>query len=107
MGDEHVSKLHVEKLIADGSNWATYRDRMTWALRSRRLLEHLTSTTITTTYTNMGNVNNLTPDMRWENDEATAMYIIATSIPNTVFTNIKSKNTAKDVWDALKALYEG
>ena len=34
------------------------------------------------------------------------MHVIATSIPNTVFTNIKSKTTAMEVWDALKALYE-
>ncbi len=35
------------------------------------------------------------------------MQVIAASIPNSVFTNIKSKTTAKDVWDALKAMYEG
>jgi len=28
-------------------------------------------------------------------------------VPNSVFTNIKGHNTAKDVWDALKALYKG
>jgi hypothetical protein len=45
--------------------------------------------------------------MHWDNDEATAMYTIAASIPNSVFTSVKSNTTAKDVWDALKALYEG
>ena len=35
------------------------------------------------------------------------MYTIAASIPNSVFTNLKSKMTTKDVWDALKALYKG
>jgi hypothetical protein len=106
MGEDLVTKLHVEKLLTDGSNWPTYRDRMMWALRSRGLLEHLTSATITATYTNIGTVNNITPEMRWENDEAITMHVIATSIPNTVFTNIKSKQNAKDVWDALKALFE-
>jgi hypothetical protein len=95
--DSTVHKLHVEKLIADGSNWVTYRDRMLWALRSRRLSDHLTSTTVTQTYSNIGTVNNITPEMRWANDEATAMYTIAASIPNSVFTNIKSKTTMKAV----------
>jgi hypothetical protein len=63
MGDDHVTKLHVEKLNADGSNWVTYRDHMMWALRSRGLLEHLTSATITATYATMGTVNNITPEM--------------------------------------------
>ena len=80
---------------------------MVWSLRSRGLSEHLTNTTITATYTAIGDVNNVTPQMRWTNDENIAMQVIAASIPNTVFTNIKSKTNTKDVWDALKALYEG
>ena len=107
MGEDLVTKLHVEKLIADGSSWVTYHDRMMWALRSRGLLQHLTSATITATYTDAGTVNNVTPEARWDNDEAITMHVITSSIPNTVFTNIKSKNTGKDVWDALKALFEG
>jgi hypothetical protein len=105
--DTTTHKLHVEKLVADGSNWVTYRDRMMWALRSRRLQDHLTSTTPTAVYTACGTVDNVTPQMRWDNDEAMAMYTIAASIPNSVFTSVKSNTTAKDVWDALKALYEG
>ena len=102
-----MSKLHIEKLNADGSNWVSFRDRMMWALWSRGLLEHLTSTTVTANYTAIGTVNNITPQMKWDNDEATAMHVIAASIPNSVFTNVKSKPNTKEVWDALKALYEG
>ncbi len=40
-------------------------------------------------------------------DEAMTMQVIAASIPDSVFTNIKSKTVAKDVWDTLKALFEG
>jgi hypothetical protein len=105
--DSQIHKLHVEKLVADGSNWVTYRDRMMWSLRSRGLSEHLTSTTVTAAYIALGDINNRTPQMRWEADEATTMHVIAASIPNSVFTNIKDKTTGKDVWDALKALYEG
>jgi hypothetical protein len=105
--DSPIHKLHVEKLVADGSNWVTYRDRMMWSLRSRGLSEHLTSTTVTAAYIALGDINNRTPQMRWEADEATTMHVIAASIPNSVFTNIKDKTTGKDMWDALKALYEG
>ena len=106
MGEDFVSKLHVEKLNADGSNWVSFHDRMTWALRSRGLLDHLTSTTPTQTYHTIGTVNNVTPQMRWDNDEATAMHVIAASIPNSVFTSVKSKTNTQELWDALKALYE-
>jgi hypothetical protein len=33
--------------------------------------------------------------------------LIAASVPNTVFNRIETGTTAKDVWDALKKLYEG
>jgi LTR polyprotein gag-polypeptide-like protein len=45
--------------------------------------------------------------MQWEANEATTMQVIAALIPNLVFTNIKSKTTAKDVWNTLKALFKG
>ena len=44
--------------------------------------------------------------MRWDNDEATAMHVIAASIPNSVFTSVKSKTNTQELWDALKALYK-
>ena len=105
MGDE--LKNTVEKLQPDGSNWVTYRDRMIWSLRSRGLLEHLTNTAVTTTYLDIGDINHVTPQMRWTNDENIAMQVIAASIPNTVFTNIKGKTNTREVWEALKALYKG
>ncbi len=80
---------------------------MTWSLRSCGLQDHLTSTIITITHFAVGDVNNATPRMRWQTDEAITMHVIAASIPNSVFTNTESKTTAKDVWDALKAFFEG
>jgi gag-polypeptide of LTR copia-type len=35
------------------------------------------------------------------------MQVIAASIPNSVFTNIKGKPNTQEVWDALKVLYKG
>jgi hypothetical protein len=105
MGDE--LKISITKLIADGSNWVTYRDRMLWAIDSRGLSEHLTNATITATYTAVGTVGSVTPQMRWSGDQAMVKQLIAISVPDTVFNSIKTGTTAKDVWDALKKLYEG
>src|SRR5260370_42513856 len=80
---------------------------MIWSLRSQRLLEHLASSTITPAYVTIGNINHQMLQMQWENKEATAMQIIGVSIPNLVFTTVKTQTTAKGLWDALKALYEG
>ena len=104
---DFVSKLHIKKLNANGSNWVSFHDCMMWALQSRGLLKHLTLTVVTANYTAIGTVNNITSQMKWENNEATTMHVIAASIPNSVFTNVKSKPNMKEVWDTLKALYEG
>src|SRR5271155_1425234 len=38
--DETIFK--VPKLLADGSNWVTYRDRLRWALSAQGLLDNIT-----------------------------------------------------------------
>ena len=100
-------KTSVTKLIADGSNWVTYRDRMLWAINLHNLSKHLTSTVVTQTYTNVGTAGSVTPLMRWNTDEAVVKQLIAISVPDTVFNRIKMGANAKDVWDELKKLYEG
>ena len=103
------ARLRITTLNADGSNWVTYRDRMLWTIGSRNLSPHLTETTITAEYTDAGNVGIMTPAQRWNLDQRVVKQLIATSIPDTVFNEIKGTptSTAKDVWDALKRLYEG
>ncbi|KAF8261557.1 hypothetical protein EI94DRAFT_1478635, partial [Lactarius quietus] len=43
----------------------------------------------------------------WHSDQSVVKQFIASSVPDSVFNSIKSGNTAKEVWDMLKALYEG
>ena len=105
MSDE--LKINVTKLLADGSNWVTYRNRMLWAVESRGLSDHLTEASITQDYKDVGKVGNITPEMQWRLDQATVKQLIATSIPDSVFNGIKIGASAKDVWDALKKLYKG
>ncbi|KAF8258287.1 hypothetical protein EI94DRAFT_1447558, partial [Lactarius quietus] len=100
-------KICITKLAADGSNWVTYRYRMLWAIDLRGLSEHLTNASMTMTYIDAGTINNQTPTMRWRSDQSIVKQLITVSVPNSVFNNIKTSTTAKGVWDALKALYEG
>lgn len=104
MGDD--LKITVPKLNADGSNWVTYRDRMLWAVGSRNLLPHLTEATITAAYVTAGDVGILTPQLRWDLDQRIVKQLIGSSVPDTVFNDIKGGTTAKDVWDELKKIYE-
>ena len=100
-------KINVTKLVTDGSNWVTYHNRMLWAIKSCSLSKHLTKTSITQAYKDMGEVGTVLLEMRWCLDQATVKQLIAMSIPDSVFNNIKTGTSAKDVWDALKKLYEG
>jgi len=62
---------------------------------------------MTQTYQDAGNVGILMPQMQWHLDQAVVKQLIGSSVPDTVFNAIKTGTTAKDVWDALKKLYEG
>ena len=99
-------RINVPKLAADGSNWVVYRDRMTWAMDSRLLSDHLTNVSMPAAY-GPGTINGVTLAARWAQGEATVKQAIAASVPDSIFNRIKGSTRAKDVWDALKALFEG
>jgi hypothetical protein len=88
-------------------NWVSYHDCIIWAVGGKGWHEHLTEDSVTPLYTAIGDVNNVTPEMRWNADDKATMHLIASSIPNSVFSSIKGSTTAKGTWDALKLLYEG
>ena len=105
MSDE--LRINVPKLQADGSNWVIYRDRMMWAMDSRTLSAHLTNISMPVAYSQVGTVNGVSAPARWVHGEATVKQAIAASVPDSIFNRIKGSTCAKDVWDALKALFEG
>ena len=96
----------ITKLATDGSNWVTYRDRMIWAFNSQWWSSHLTNTTTPAAYTAAGNINGLDPGQCWEAEEAAAMNLTATSVPDHVFNHMKSKMSTMEVWNVVKALYQ-
>lgn len=100
-------KMSVEALKADGSNCATYCNCMKFVLKSHGWVEHLTETLVMSTYTAIGDLNGLKPDTRWNLDQGMVKNLITTSIPNSVFNNIKGKKNPKEMWDALKSMFEG
>jgi hypothetical protein len=100
-------KLDLVRLAADGSNWVTYRDRLNITLRMRRWQDHLMSDSITKAYIDRGDVNNIKPDMRWEDDDEAVKHLIMNTVPDDIFNRIKSGNNAKSWWDSLKAICEG
>src|ERR1700677_1294431 len=105
MSDE--LRINVPKLSADGTNWVIYRDRMLWAMDSRTLSNHLTNASMPAAYRAAGTIHGVPAPARWAHGEATVKQAIAASVPDSIFNRIKGSTRAKDVWDALRALFEG
>ena len=78
------SKLDAIRLTTDGSNWASYRDKLFITQKVPRWREHLTSATITQAY----------------------KHIVVGSLPQEFFIRIKAGANAKMWWGNLKAICE-
>lgn len=70
----------VTKLATNGLNWVIYRDRIIWAFKCRRWLEHLGTTTVPQRYLDAGDINGISPQARWASEECIAKEMIAESI---------------------------
>ena len=104
--EDHSIKQNIPKLAVDGSNWVIFRDRLLWVLDTNSLSEHLAHDTIPASYTNAGPVGSLQPDERWRKEEGLVRQIIGATIPDTAFNRVKGCTNAKDIWTALKKIYE-
>jgi hypothetical protein len=92
---------YMPKLAADGSNWATYRDRMSWVLGGD-LADHLTNAEVPKSRAGAETVTTT----RWERDDAIVQQYIAASIPDDVFAVVQKGTSAKDFWHNLEARFE-
>ncbi len=100
-------RIAIPKLEANGSNWATYRDRMTLIIRSRKCGDHLESNTLTQTYQDQWeDVSAARLPRKWDTNEAVTKVLVASTLPDGVFNQIKTKATVKAQWDELKKKYE-
>ena len=102
-----IMKIELVRLVGDGSNWVTYRDRLNITLRMRRWQDHLTQRSVTQAYLDRGDVNNVKPAMRWEDDDEAVKHLIMNSTPDDIFNRIKGGANAKAWWDSLKNICEG
>jgi len=102
-------KLEIVRLASDGSNWVSYRGRLNITLHMHRwhLQEHLTSDSVTQAYLDRGDVNNVKPSMRWEDDDETVKHLITSSVPDEIFNRIKGSTNARTWWASLKDICEG
>jgi hypothetical protein len=100
------NSITLPKLVIDGSNWITFRDRVHWAMESHEWELHLTHGSTPAEYTNIGNVNGVSPDRRWKLEEDSVKEVLASALPDQIFNQIKSKRTVFAIWTTLKTLYE-
>ena len=103
MSDDRTA---ITKLAMDRLNWVTYWDHMIWLFKSCLWSNHLTSAMITQPYIDAGNINSQTPPQCWAAEEAVANNMIATSVPDYIFTHIKNKTTTMEVWEAVNAVHQ-
>ena len=125
--------MRVPKLDVSGNNWVIYKDRFTWAIDARGLLEHVDGSEREPTRPTLKGkkaggsskegvtagegfevVEELTAEDEkkmevwkkelrvWKLGEAVVKQQIAATIPDSLFMKIRTKGTAREIWEALK-----
>ncbi|KAG0693890.1 hypothetical protein DFH29DRAFT_815910 [Suillus ampliporus] len=115
--------LHVPKLIADGENWMTYKDRLSWSVDARGFLGHLEGTekkpvdpSMLTgrgalwVPTTLDEVRELAAykvaSKEWCMGKAITKQQIAGTIPDSLFIQVKNLVTAGEIFTYLSNLFE-
>ena len=103
LGDEF---LRIPKLDVSGTNWVIYKDRFTWALAARSILDHVDGTgsepadpiskedraKATLTEENKKLDTEWKKEVKeWNQSEAIAKQQIASSIPDSLFMKVRGK----------------
>ena len=117
LGDEF---LRIPKLDVSGTNWVIFKDRFTWALDARGILDHIDGTgkEPTDPIANEEREGALSEEKEkletdwkkdvkeWKQGEAIAKRQIASSIPDSLFMKIRAKGTAYEIWTELGKHFE-
>ena len=124
--------MKVPQLNVAGTNWVVYKDRFTWAIDARGLLEHVNGSKWEPTRPTLKGkkargsskegeaagegfevVEELTAEDEkklevwkkelrvWKLGEAVVKQQIAATIPDSLFMKIRTKGTARQIWEAL------
>ena len=73
----------------------------------RTLSNHFTNILMTAAYGSAGTIGGLSASTQWAHGKVTVKQVIAASVLNSIFNQIKGSMRTMDVWDTLKALFEG
>ena len=118
LGDEF---LRIPKLEVSGTNWVIYKDRFTWSLDARGILDHIDGSGIEPKDPIDASVRTqgeFTDDQKlldlewrkevkeWKQGEAIAKQQIASSIPDSLFMKVRAKGTARAIWTELENHYQ-
>ncbi|KAG1819658.1 uncharacterized protein BJ212DRAFT_1554793 [Suillus subaureus] len=115
--------LHVPKLAVDRENWMTYKDRMQWSVDAHGFLGHLDGTEKKPVdpSTLLGRGASWSPSMmdkvrelaayktalkEWRMGEAITKQQIASTIPDSLFIQVKGLDTAQKIFTYLSNLFE-
>ncbi|KAG1880157.1 hypothetical protein F4604DRAFT_1578839, partial [Suillus subluteus] len=115
--------LCVPKLVADGENWMTYKDRLSWSVDARGFLGHLDGTEkkpidpstlsgrgaswLPTTSDELRELSTYRSAMKeWRMGEAITKQQIAGTIPDSLFIQVKNLTTAAEIFTYLSNLFE-
>jgi Reverse transcriptase (RNA-dependent DNA polymerase)/gag-polypeptide of LTR copia-type len=120
LGDEF---LRIPKLDVSSTNWVIFKDRFTWALDARGILDHIDGTgtepvdpipeearkkeplTLTEEQGKL-DVEWRKGVKEWRQAEAIAKQQIASSIPDSLFMKVRAKGTAYEIWTELGKHFE-
>ncbi|TBU34368.1 hypothetical protein BD311DRAFT_618953, partial [Dichomitus squalens] len=105
--------VRVPKLDVSGTNWVLYKERLTWAADAKGLAGHLDGTVqepnappSPATPASVAQTAPATELATWKKGEAIVKQLIASTIPDSLFMKVRSKGTARDIWDALAAEFQ-
>src|ERR1700678_1674953 len=103
----------IPKLETDGSNWVIFKDRFLYAAAAASLISHVDGTEVipplviidpgTPTAEQLQKFDEYNLALsKWKSDEAIIKQAIATVIPDSLFIEVRKKETAFLMWEAVK-----
>src|SRR5271168_512426 len=103
----------IPKLETDGSNWVIFKDRFLYAAAAASLISHVDGTEVIPPLVTIGPGTPTAEQLqkfdeynlalsKWKSDEAIIKQAIATVIPDSLFIEVRKKETAFLMWEAVK-----
>jgi hypothetical protein len=105
--------IRIPKLEPDGSNWVIFKDRFLFAAAAASLKSHIDGTA-TAPVPVMTGPSPLSAEQqqklddyhtalsKWQSDEAIIRQAIASTISDSLFLEVRKKESAYEMWEAVK-----